>query len=34
MRSQTKPNNMWLSATWALVCLISMALVFSVIAGV
>lgn len=33
MRSQPKPN-LWMTMSWALVCLVSMALVFSIVAGV
>jgi len=33
MRSQPKAN-IWRAATWTLVCLLSMGLVFSVVAGV
>jgi hypothetical protein len=33
MRSQTKPN-VWQTMSWALVCLLSVGLVFSVVANV
>ena len=34
MRSQPKATNLWRAASWTLVCLLSMGLVFSVVAGV